>query len=307
MMGIPGRDGIDGPRGMDGINGTSVVNAQIIDNNLYIYLSDGSIINAGYVGNNSSANGSLSTISTGSITNISYTTATATANLIDNGNGLILAKGVCLATQPNPGLGNSITVPGSSTGAFTVDLTSLTPNTTYYLRAFAVNTAGTSFGDEVSFTTTAFAIGQSYQGGIIFYIDGTGQHGLIAATSDQSTGAQWGCNGTSIPGTSTGIGTGQANTTLIVNGCSTAGIAARICNDLVLNGYSDWFLPSKDELNLMYTQRTTIGGFAVDYYWSSSEYDANYAWSQVFTNGYQSNYPYTKIYSAFYVRAVRAF
>ena len=153
-------------------------------------------------------------------------------------------------------------------------------------------------------TDGQFYIGASYGGGIIFYIDGTGQHGLISATSDQSTGAQWGCYGTSIPGTSTAIGTGQANTTAIVAGCPTIGIAAQICDALVLNGYSDWFLPSKDELNQMYLQKTVIGGFANYYYWSSSESNNNYAWYQHFSYGGQSDW---NKYYAYDVRAVRAF
>jgi len=150
----------------------------------------------------------------------------------------------------------------------------------------------------------SFAIGQSYGGGIIFYLDGTGLHGLISAPTDQSTGAQWGCYGTSIGGTGTAIGTGQDNTTLIVNVCSESGTAARICDVLVLNGYSDWFLPSKDELNQMYLQKTVIGGFA-DWYWSSSEYNVIFAWDQNFSNGLQGYY--IKNATATYVRAVRAF
>ena len=149
-----------------------------------------------------------------------------------------------------------------------------------------------------------FAIGQSYGGGIIFYIDGTGLHGLISATTDQSTGTLWGCSGTTI-GTSTSIGTGQANTTLIVNGCSTAGIAARICDDLELNGYSDWFLPSKDELNQMYLHKDAIGGFASYSYWSSSQSNAINAWYQSFSSGGSSND--VKLVSTYHVRAVRAF
>lgn len=151
---------------------------------------------------------------------------------------------------------------------------------------------------------TPKVIGQNYGGGIIFYVDGTGQHGLIAAPYDQSSGALWGCNGTSISGTSSAIGTGQANTTAIVKGCSTAGIAARICDDLGLNGYTDWFLPSADELNLMFNQETVIGGFADNYYWSSSEYDANDVWNQHFNGGYQNEF--SKL-SSYCVRAVRAF
>ncbi len=150
--------------------------------------------------------------------------------------------------------------------------------------------------------TDGFHVGDNYAGGIIFYIDGTGQHGLIAAASDQSP-SPWGCYGTFI-GTSTDIGTGQANTTAIVNGCSEIGIAARVCDDLVLNGYSDWFLPSKDALNQLYLQKNVVGGFAEDGYWSSSNDDANHAWNQAFYDG--SQYDNSKR-NTLYVRAVRAF
>jgi hypothetical protein len=148
-------------------------------------------------------------------------------------------------------------------------------------------------------------IGMTAFGGIVFYLDGNGG-GLVCAESDQSTGAQWGCDGTSIGGTGTGIGTGAANTTAIIAGCSETGIAARICNDLVLNGYSDWFLPSKDELNLMYQnlKLAGIGGFADYYYWSSSEGSSNDAWVQDFANG---NQLISDKDVSIRVRAVRAF
>jgi hypothetical protein len=107
-----------------------------------------------------------------------------------------------------------------------------------------------------------------------------------------------------------------------MNGCSEAGIAARICGDLVLNGYSDWYLPSKDELNKLYINRVAIGGFANNYYWSSTEgytYNETYneeGWVSTtytvdalvqyfdFNNGFQSLF--NKNVSA-NVRAVRAF
>ncbi len=149
-----------------------------------------------------------------------------------------------------------------------------------------------------------FPIGMNYGGGIIFYVDNTGVHGLIAATTDQSLGATWGCSPNSIPGTALAIGSGQANTTLIVSGCSSPGIAASICDDLVLNDYSDWFLPSEDELNQMYLQKAAIGGFASYYYWSSSEYSGGIAWCQHFFNGSQAGVGKG---STFNVRAVRAF
>lgn len=130
---------------------------------------------------------------------------------------------------------------------------------------------------------------------------------LEAAPSD-STSAEWGCDGTSIFGANgTAVGTGEQNTIDIETGCATSGTAADICANLSLGDYSDWFLPSKDELNLMYTNLEVfgVGGFADFYYWSSSEFDAYYAWAQYFYNGTQD---YGLKYSyGLRVRAVRAF
>jgi len=248
---------------------------------------------------------SLPTVITATIINITQSIATGGGNVTPLGNGTVTARGICWNTSQNPTLSDNHTIEGSGIGTFISNLTGLTGNTLYYVRAYATNDNGTAYGNEVSFTTTTspFFVGQSFGGGIIFYIDGTGQHGLISATSDQSTGTQWGCYGISIPETFTAIGSGQANTTFIVNGCNTADIAARICNDLVLNGYSDWFLPSKDELNQLFLQESVVGGFADTYYWSSSEYDANNAWSQNFYIGYQN---YGSKYDPYYARAVRA-
>ncbi len=118
--------------------------------------------------------------------------------------------------------------------------------------------------------------------------------------------------------TGTDIGTGSNNTTLLVtamgdaaytayNGDSTtANYAAKLCYDLSYGGKDDWFLPSKDELNLMYELKDTIGGFADDYYWSSSEYNnsAYAAWPQYFSSGSQYS---DNRFNISYVRPVRAF
>ena len=161
-------------------------------------------------------------------------------------------------------------------------------NTMYTRYIWSYNACGYSSATTITYyqSIPGYCIGQSYGGGIIYYIDGTGQHGLIAATSDIGS-AQWGCLGTSVNYTGNAIGTGKTNTTKIVNGCPEAGNAARICDELVLNGYSDWFLPSKDELNQMYLQKSVIGGFTSSYYWTSSESITGYASFQDFSNGTQ--------------------
>ena len=156
-----------------------------------------------------------------------------------------------------------------------------------------------------------YAYGDSVGGGIVFYLDSTGQHGLVCAPSDQGS-FQWGCYGTNIGGTSISVGIGQANTNLILSGCSTRPIAASACDNLVLNGYSDWYLPSREEVEKMYwnLQFKGFGGFSnYSNYWSSSQDSPYHAWYVYFGSGFVasgSNGGSSKdSYSQ--VRAVRAF
>ena len=156
------------------------------------------------------------------------------------------------------------------------------------------------------------AIGESYGGGIVFYVYDGGQHGLIAATADQSTGIRWyGGTYTNTRARANGIGAGLKNTAIIIANqgpVDGAAFAATVCNEysVTVGGtiYGDWYLPSKDELNLLYLQKTVVGGFASNDYWSSTEDDLNYAWDQFFGGGAQ--YSFNKNNTA-YVRAVRAF
>jgi hypothetical protein len=246
-------------------------------------------------------------VTTTAITSITSTSANSGGTLTYDGGATVSAWGVCWSTFANPTLANSFLQNTVSSGSFSSALSGLTLNTTYYVRAFATNSAGTAYGNEQIFTTTSnlFAIGQSYQGGIVAYIDSSGTHGLIAAPSDLG-GAPWGCSGTEISGADgTAIGTGNQNTIDIMTGCSEAGIAARLCGDLVLGGYSDWYLPSKDELNQLYINRFAIGGFASNFYWSSTEYgSSSVLWVQNFNIGAQD---YVNKYYNLNVRAVRAF
>lgn len=158
----------------------------------------------------------------------------------------------------------------------------------YHFRVKAVNTYGTTYGDDMTFIAT-YSIGENNFGGIIFYLDETGQHGLVFAPTDQSSGALWGCMSRDLPGAGgMTLGTGTQNTIDIINGCSEAWIAARICYDLELNNYSDWFLPSNAELGLMYTNLKTkgYGGFGNGTYWSSSEVSFASAFYWRFSDGY---------------------
>ncbi|MBA7528601.1 hypothetical protein ES705_20789 [subsurface metagenome] len=160
-------------------------------------------------------------------------------------------------------------------------------------------------------------------GGLIFYINPNyetdGWRYLEAAPNDQDggSGKVWSnITNTQIGTTSTAIGTGQANTDAIMGQAGFTDGAAKLCDVLVITTggglypiiiYSNWFLPSKDELNQMYVNLKSqgAGGFADKFYWSSSEYGANYAWSQSFLSGLQLSSFYK--YSTSRVRAVRAF
>jgi hypothetical protein len=168
-------------------------------------------------------------------------------------------------------------------------------------------------------------VGDFYGGGVVFYLFVNGEtgyvagetHGLIAAVADQSFYIRWN-NGSNVTtgATSTAVGTGATNTTTIISvqGATETSYAAGLARAYTGGGYTDWFLPSKDELNQLYVNRAAIntkasanGGsdFSANTYWSSSEGDYNKAWRMRFSNGAITNS--NKGYDDSSVRAVRAF
>ncbi len=183
-----------------------------------------------------------------------------------------------------------------------------------FLFAVSLSFTGCS-GDGNSLSSTTYAIGDTGPSGvgIVFYITEGGLHGLEAAPSLWNGGSEdpesvWidgGLTQSTLNGnTSTGIGTGLANSNAIIAQLDHTESAAELCRDYTGGGLTDWFLPSKDEINELYTQKVVVGGFAADYYWSSSEYGASSAWVQYFTSGDQDD---DNKSDAYYVRAVRAF
>ncbi len=193
------------------------------------------------------------TLTAGSTTNLSSTTAGGTWS----------TSSASVATVGSTGV-----VTGVSAGTATISHT-------------VTNGCGSAVATRVvTVNAASLTVGNSYGGGIVAYIYVSGDpgyvsgevHGLIAAPNDQSTGIQWGCYGAPSVTTSTALGTGAANTAAISTTCG-AGTAARLCDDLVLGGYSDWCLPSRDELEKLYLNQALIGGFSTamfSYYWSST-------------------------------------
>lgn len=149
------------------INATSVtvnISTNLNSATTYIaFVADGNLYNIDYwyIDNVSISAGSgatIPTVTTGSVSNITTSTATVAGNVTADGGATVTERGICYSTSQNPTTANSKVASGSGTGSFSANLSGLAANTTYYARAYAINAQGTSYGSQVSFTTTASTV-----------------------------------------------------------------------------------------------------------------------------------------------------
>lgn len=279
----------------------------------------------------------LATLTTNTILNITKNSATAVGKVISYGfyhsKEPILNRGVVWSTSQNPTIElvtktigiAGIDAAGEPTETFSCELTGLIQNTTYYARTYLTTKMGTAYGEQQSFSTTTLGIGDNYQGGIIGYLFRSGDsgyvqgqlHGLIVAPKDL-VDAKWFDNKDyfyTISGmTSSSIGSGNANTILITNKFSNMypdyrTIAATLCYDLVVNGYSDWYLPSAFELYYIAKNKTPLMNFSTKFdYWSSTGPGIGEGYGAVGVNIWTTNQmTYTNPGSTNHIRAVRTF
>jgi len=175
------------------------------------------------------------------------------------------------------------------------------------------SSASKFYGDGSTLTnvsTHTFKIGDSYGGGIVFWVDAAGRQVLIAATADQSAGIKWSNDATATGANREGVYAGKANTVIISTNQHAGSYAAQLCADYSVTDpvaneyYDDWYLPSKEELSQLYLQKGAVG-VGDNGYWSSNEYvpNINFAWRVYFSNGLMFENNKSEV---FYVRCIRA-
>lgn len=263
---------------------------------------------------------SVSTAS--SINNLYSAGAELQGEIISNGGIPLLEYGICFSTNnTNPDTSDLVqSINGDIQNSFSITLSNLQATTQYYYRAFARNSIGVSYGQVYSFSTGYdFTIGSTGPGGgLIFYKKPTPtdnwqylecmDHDLGFGNLQWATGA---AGNTGAGFTSTSLGSGITNTSNLAINYGSSAPAAQVCYSLDYLGKDDWFLPSLEELELLYNNLflNNLGNFSVDQsYWSSSE-DDNFttnAWRINFSPGTPSIATESK-YSGNMVRPIRRF
>ena len=211
----------------------------------------------------------LPTVITSAVSLVTFNSASSGGDISSNGGEDVTDRGVCWNTNHNPTILNNKISNGSGIGSFTDTISGLNSDTTFYIRAYATNIAGTAYGNEVIFRTLGnLPIGTNYGGGIIAYYfkpEDIGyvqnqMHGIIAAPNDLSSKLIWGpyidpnISLQLFSGLSQSIGAGKQNTQLIVQVAINTGLtysAVYACVNYTNSGFSDWFLPSENELIIL--------------------------------------------------------
>lgn len=244
----------------------------------------------------------LATINTIPVTSINAQSAISGGVITDFGNGDISQVGLVIGTSANLTLeSNTFSVDILNANSFISNISNLSPGTTYYVRAYAINQAGTAYGNVITFTTINYQVGGiGPGGGIIFYDKGEYSLGLnqpawrymeVASTdltfSNGYNYFDYGCNNNNMSASYSFIGGGYQNTVNINNGCSNTQAAGKMCFTAVINGFDDWFMPSKDDMNIMYTNLIPLGlgNFSPEWYWSSTEASNSNAWRKHMSAG----------------------
>jgi hypothetical protein len=245
---------------------------------------------------------SLATISTIPVTGINAQSAISGGVISDFGNGDITQVGILIGTSANLTIeSNTFSVDILNANLFTSNISNLSPGTTYYVRAYAINQAGTAYGNVLSFTTINYQVGGiGPGGGIIFYDKGEYSLGLnqpawrymeVSSTDLSFANGynyfEYGCNNNNVSASYSFIGGGYQNTVNINNGCSNTQAAGKMCWNAVINGYDDWFMPSQEDMNIMYTNLIPLGlgNFSPEWYWSSTEASNSNAWRKHMSAG----------------------
>lgn len=191
---------------------------------------------------------------------------------------------VGFSVAENGGTVSSATALTDANGIATVDWTpgEVLGDKVITVSAFKPNGTELDNSPIVVTAKTVLAIGAFYKGGIVSYLDSSEKHGFVCSLNDLGQ-AEWGCKGTKLTGPSgmsPDIGEGDVNSLIIIINCATPGIAARLCTDANLQGFTDWYLPSFFELHsissnfeILNTQLLKNGGDILlnESYWSSNE------------------------------------
>lgn len=225
--------------------------------------------------------GIIPSLTTTAASNININGFTTGGNISSDGGNLVTYRGICWSTSANPTINDNRILSGTGTGTFTITLANLNVATTYYVRAFATNSAGTAYGNQQTISTSSLVAGTSYQGGRIAYIFQSGDpgyvagetHGFIIMNHPMGMQAAYGGYNASTgyftySGTSNNFGTGRNNTLLLYN--MAGNNAAKYMYNVNYDGYNDWYIPSSAEWTKIAPNWSKLG---VPYstYQSSSE------------------------------------